>query len=283
MMIEVKKSVQPAKRIMEIIIFASMLFINILPIYWAVVTSLKTKRDVFVYPPKLVGFEVSLEHYKTILDNGYLRSMLNSVLYCAASVVFGLFLGYLCAYALQRCQFKLKKAVFFLIVACIPLSIGSAALLIPNYVFMSQFGMTNKWYTLVLLFTAYNLPMAIWILRSGVETVPIEIEESAKIDGCGKAYILARIVFPLMMPSVASASLFIFIGAWNEFILAAVMMDSPQLMPVQVAIYNYLGFFGQEWGPLTAASSLAIVPTIIIFSFLGKMLVSGLTQGSVKG
>lgn len=272
-----------AGRVVEILVFILMLFINILPIYWAVVTSLKQKREIFVYPPKLIGFDVSFEHYRTILSNGYLRTIGNSAFYCLASVLLGLFLGYLCAYALQRNQFKGKKFIFFLIITCIPLSIGSAALLIPNYVFMSGLGLTNKWYTMVLLFTAYNLPMAIWILRSGVESVPLEIEESARIDGCSKPYILARIVFPLMLPCVASASIFIFIGAWNEFILAAVMLSSPSLMPVQVSIYNYLGFFGQEWGPLTASAALAIIPSLLIFSFLGKMLVSGLTQGSVKG
>lgn len=272
-----------AVRVAEWSVFAVMLVVNLLPVYWAMVTSFKPKRDIFVYPPKLFGFDLSFEHYKTIIDNGYLRSIVNSLFYCAASVALGLLLGYLCAYALERNRFRLKKPIFFLIVACIPLSIGSAALLIPNYVFMSSLGLTNKWYTLVLLFAAYNLPMAIWILRSGVESVPYEIEEAARIDGCSKPYILFRVVFPLMTPCIASASLFIFIGAWNEFILAAVMMNSPSLMPVQVSIYNYLGFFGQEWGPLTASASLAIIPSLIVFSFLGKLLVSGLTQGSVKG
>lgn len=271
------------KKATEVSVLLLLLFANILPVYWAVITSLKSKRDIYVYPPQLFNFQPTLEHFQTIIQNGYLRTILNSVFYCLASVLLGLLLGYLCAYALQRHQFRFKKALFFLIVACIPLSIGSAALLIPNYVFMSMLGLTNKWYTLILLFIAYNLPMAIWILRSGVENIPMEIEESAMIDGCSKPYILFRIVFPLMLPSIASASLFIFIGAWNEFILAAVMMNSPDLMPVQVSIYSYLGFFGQEWGPLTASASFAIVPTLIIFAVFGKMLVSGLTQGSVKG
>lgn len=271
------------RKIFESVVFLIILVINLMPIYWSFITSIKTKRDIFAFPPKLLNFAPSFEHYKTIINDGFFRSILSSIFYCAASMVIGLFLGYLTAYGLQRYNFKFKKAIFILIVSCIPLSIGSAALIIPNYVFMSQIDLTNKWYTLVILFTVYNLPMAIWILKSGVEGVPLEIEEAANIDGCGKSFIIWRIVFPLILPSIASASLFIFIGAWNEFILAAVMVDSPGLKPVQLAIYNYLGFFGQEWGPLTASASLAIIPTLIIFSFLGKMLVSGLTQGSVKG
>ncbi len=270
-------------RIFEYIVFLALLVINVVPIFWSFITSIKSKREIFVYPPKLFNFLPTIEHYQTIIKDGYFRSMANSIIYCLLCVVIGLFLGYLAAYGLQRYHFKLKKLIFTMIVSCVPLSIGSAALLIPNYVFMSEIGLINKWYTLVILFTAYNLPMAIWILKSGVESVPVEIEEAAKIDGCSRRFIIWRIVFPLMLPSIASASLFIFIGAWNEFILAAVMVDSPKLMPVQVAIYNYLGFFGQEWGPLTASASLAIIPSLIIFTFLGKMLISGLTQGSVKG
>lgn len=267
----------------ELIIFLALLVINLIPIYWSFVTSLKSKREIFTFPPKLINFTPTIEHYKTIINDGYFRSIANSIFYCGICVIAGIFLGYLAAYGLQRYNFPAKKLIFIMIVSCIPLSIGSAALLIPNYVFMSQIGMINKWYTLVILFTVYNLPMAIWILRSGIENVPFEIEESAKIDGCSMNHIMWRIVFPLMLPSVASAAIFIFIGAWNEFILAAVMVNSPKLMPVQVAIYNYLGFFGQEWGPLTASASLAIIPTLLIFTMLGKMLISGLTQGSVKG
>jgi ABC-type glycerol-3-phosphate transport system permease component len=218
-----------------------------------------------------------------IIADGFLRSVLNSAFYCAVAMVLGVLVGFLAAYGLQRFNFMFKQPIFYSIVACIPLSIGSAALLIPNYVFMSRLGMIDKWYTLAILFTAYNLPMAVWILRSGVAGVPYEIEESAMIDGCSRPRTMFRMVFRLMLPSVASAALFIFIGAWNEFIVAAVMMNSKSLMPVQVAIYNYLGYFGQQWGPLTAAASLAVIPSLIIFTILGRALVSGLTQGAVKG
>lgn len=267
----------------ELLIFFILLFVNLVPIYWAAVTSVKMPREIFSFPPKLFGFDITWEHYRTIIHDGFFKAVLNSIGYCLVCVVVGLIIGYLAAYGLQRYRFRFKKAIFYVIISCVPLSIGSAALLIPNYIFMSQIHMINKWYTLIILFTAYNLPMAVWILKSGVEGVPIEIEESARIDGCGRHYIIWRMVFPLMLPSVASAALFIFIGAWNEFILAAVMIDSPGLMPVQVAIYKYLGFFGQEWGPLTASATMAVIPTLVIFTFLGKMLVSGLTQGSVKG
>ncbi len=128
-----------------------------------------------------------------------------------------------------------------------------------------------------------NLPMSIWILRGGLESIPIEIEEAAAIDGCSRAYIVFRLIPRLNRLAMASAAIFIFIGAWNEFIVSSVMINSSKLRPLQMAIYNYMGYFGVEWGPLTAAASFAIIPVLIVFTCLGKYLVSGLMQGSVKG
>ena len=124
--------------------------------------------------------------------------------------------------------------------------------------------------------------MAIWVLRGGIEAVPVEIEEAATVDGCSKARIIFGIIPRLILPSIAASALFIFIGSWNEFIVSSVLVDNPALRPVQTAIYNYLGFFGQEWGPLCASATFAILPILIVFTFLGKLMVSGLTAGSVK-
>ena len=189
----------------------------------------------------------------------------------------------LAAYGLYRCRFRGRKLLFYIIVAGIPLATGSAALLIPNYIYFTNIGITDKIYTLPLLYAGYNLPMCIWILRGGLESIPIELEEAAAIDGCSRLYIIFRLVPRLNRPAMASAAIFIFIGAWNEFIVSSVMINSSALRPVQMAIYDYMGYFGIEWGPLTAAASFAIVPVLIIFTFLGKYLVSGMMQGSVKG
>lgn len=168
-------------------------------------------------------------------------------------------------------------------IAGIPLSIGSAAMLIPNYLYMMELGLTNKWYTLILLYTAYNLPMAIWIMKGGIEAIPLEIEDAALIDGCSRAYIIGRLIPRLILPSIASSALFLFIGAWNEFITAAVMIDSPELRSIQLVIYYFRGFFGTDWGALMASAMIAVLPILVVFSFLGKLMVSGLTQGAVKG
>mgnify|MGYP001095879794 CR=1 FL=1 len=265
----------------EILLFITLIMISLFPMLWGALSSFKATNVLFSFPPKFI-FKPTLEHYSTVLRSGYFRVFLTTVLYCAASVILGSVLALLAGYSFQRSKFRFKKILFFLVVAGIPLSIGSSALLIPNYLYFTNLGITNKWYTLIILFVGYTLPMGIWIVKGGIEGIPIEIEEAAKIDGCSNAYIIFRIIPILNAPAMAAAMMFIFIGSWNEFIAVMVMVNSPNLRTLQVVIYSFLSFFGQEWGPLTASTTISVIPIFIVFTFLGKLLISGLTQGSVK-
>jgi len=269
--------------IAEFVLLLILLVCNSLPIIWGLITSLKERREILVYPPKFFNFTISFEHYRTIFRNGIGLGIRNSLMYAGLTIILGLVLGLVAAYGFERYRFKLKRLLFYIVIACIPLSIGSAAMLIPNYLYMMKMGLTNKWYTLILLYTAYNLPMSIWILKGGIESVPVDIEEAALIDGCSRVYIVGCLIPRLIMPSVASAAMFLFIGAWNEFITSAVMVDSPELRSVQLVIYYFRGFFGTDWGALMASSMVAVLPILVVFTILGKQMVSGLTQGAVKG
>lgn len=269
--------------VIGVIVLVAMAFITITPIFWGVVTSLKNTNEIAAYPPKIIGFDVTWAHYKRILSSGYFKAVRNSAFYSVSAILAGLVLGYLAAYGFERRNFIMKKFWFYIVVIGIPLSTGSSVLLIPNYLMMMKFGLANHWYTMPLIYTAYNLPLCTWMMIAGFKGLPYEIEEAAKIDGCGQFYMLTRLLPPMMKPSFAAASLFIFIGAWNEFITTSVMVNGAGLKNIQMAIYDYIGFFGQEWGPLCAAATVAIIPILIVFTFLGKQLVSGLTAGAVKG
>lgn len=264
-------------------IFVLLCIVNLTPFVWGLITSLKTEREVLQYPPKFLFFTPSLEHYITIFENNFSHSVLVTLGYSACAIVIGVTFGLMAAYAMKRYNFFGKKALFFAILCGIPLSIGSAAMVIPNYVYFSTVGLIDRWYTLVIINMAYHMPMCTWIIMSGIEGIPIEIEESMALDGASKPYIIFRMIPSLCSPSIASAALFIFIGTWNEYVSASVIVNSNAYRPIQVSIYNYLGFFGREWGPLTAAATAAVLPSLIIFAILGKYLISGLTQGAVKG
>ncbi len=269
--------------IVEVLILIGMAIITITPIYWGIVTSLKNTNEIAAYPPKIIGFEITWAHYIRIFSSGFVKYVFNSVLYSVAAIVLCLLLGYLAAYGFERRKFPFKKILFYLVVIGIPLSTGSSILLIPNYLVMMKAGLSNHWYTMPILYTTYNLPLCIWMLISGIRGLPLEIEEAARIDGCSQRYIIACLVPPMIKPSFAAASLFIFIGSWNEYITTSVMVNDTSLKNIQMAIYDYIGFFGQEWGPLCAATTVAIIPILLVFTFLGKQLVSGLTAGAVKG
>lgn len=271
------------RRLLACIGFAAIAVVNLVPFIWGALTSLKTTREVALYPPKLFGSVVTGEHYQTVLGGSFGRALINSTLYSLAAIVLGVFCALLIAYGLTRFQFRGKKLIFLLILFGIPLSMGSAAMVVPNYMMFSAMRMTDRWYTLPLIYTAYNLPMAAWIMIGGMQSIPYAIEEAAMIDGASRSYIIFRLIPRLSLPTMACAALMIFIGAWNEYIVSSVMVNSGDLYPIQVSIYNYIGFFGQEWGPLTAASTLAVVPILIVFTYLGRFLVSGLVAGAVKG
>ena len=261
----------------------AMAVINLVPFAWGALTSLKPAREVAIYPPTLFGSEVSTEHYGTVLKGSFSRAIFNSSVYSIFAIVLGILCAILIAYALTRYQFFGKKVIFLIILFGIPLSMGSASLVVPNYMLFSTLHMTNKWYTLPLIYTAYNLPMAVWIMIGGMQSVPYAIEEAAMIDGASKRYIIFRLIPRLTLPTIACAALMIFIGAWNEYVVSSVLVSSQELYPIQVSIYNYIGYFGKEWGPLTAAATLAVFPILIVFTYLGKYLVSGLTAGAAKG
>lgn len=268
--------------IYEVVLFLFVVIVNLAPFIWGLLTSLKPVREVLSYPPRLFGSQVSTEHYAEVFRGTFFTGFRNSLIYSAIAIAVGLLFAMMAAYAMSRFRFRGKKLFFILILSGIPLSIGSAAMVVPNYTFFSSLGLTNQWYTLPIIYVAYNLPMAIWVIMGGLESVPVQIDEAAKIDGAGNWRILFGLVVPLSLPSLASAALFIFLGAWNEYVVSSVLVSSASLYPIQVSIYNYMGFYGIQWGPLCAAATTAVVPTLAVFAILGRMLISGLTAGAVK-
>ena len=276
------KNKKAVLKILEYLFALVFAIVNMIPVFWGIITSIKQTREISRIPPRIIGFDPDFMHYTTVLSDTFFRSIMNSFMYAFIAISIGIVFGYLAGYGFARKKFPFKRLAFFLVVVGIPLSGGSSVLLIPNYLYLLQLKMTNQWYTLPLIYSAYHLPISIWIFISGIKAVPFELEEAARIDGVSQGYIITRLIPPLIKPSAAAASLFIFIGSWNDYITASVMV-SGKMKAIQQSIYDYMGFFGLEWGPLTAASTLAVIPILIVFTVAGKQLVSGLTAGAVKG
>lgn len=257
--------------------------VNLLPVIWGVLTSIKEQSAILVSPPQLWGFPVSVESYATVLTGSFPRTLLASLGYSVVTTAVGVLLGSLIAFALDRLRFPGRRLIFYTIVACVPLSIGASILVVPNYMYLSTLQMLNQWWTLPLIYLGLNLPLATWVIKSSIEAVPTSLDQAAKIDGLSNIGILFRIVLPLCRPGMFAAGMLIFIGAWSEFIFGSVMVKDQSLKPVQVAVYQYISSFGREWGPLTAAATLAVIPILVLLLLLGRHLVAGLMRGSVKG
>ena len=263
--------------------FALLASLYLLPLCWGILTSFKGQQDLFRFPPAFLDFTPTLENYRRVVESGFLGNMKMSLFYSATTVAATLTLALPAAYAFDRFDFPFRGPLFLLVVASNPLSLGAAALLIPNYLYFTRLGLTNAWYTLPLIYTAHQLPMAIWIMKGTIEGIPRELDEAAVADGASHFEVLRFVILPLCKPAFGAAGVLTFVGSWNEFVAGSVMVDSPALRPIQPAIYNFIGFFGREWGPLTASATLAILPILIAFALLGRLIVSGLTKGSVKG
>jgi multiple sugar transport system permease protein len=260
----------------------ALLVVNVLPLAWGVLTSLKQSNDILSYPPALM-FAPVLEHYVRVMQEGFGHNLLVSLLNTIAAVLLTLLVGVPAAYGFVRARFALRRPLYLLVVACIPLALGASALIIPAYVWFTRLGIIDTVFVLPLIYAGYQIPMAIWVIKNAIEVVPVELDEAATIDGCGHFGILWRVILPLARPGIGAAAILAFVGAWNEFLAGSVMVNAAGLKPVQPAIYAFVGFFGREWGPLTAAATLAILPIVVAFVLFGRLIISGLTSGGVKG
>ena len=251
------------------------------PLLWGFSSSLKPANKILQVPPEIIPSEVTLVHYRTLIENDLFRYLGNSVLVSGATVALCLAIGALCGYALSRFDFPGRRAVMLMVITV--MSIPIASLLVPTYTLLANVGLLNSRAGLVLLYTAYELPIVVWIMFGYFNTIPRQLENAAMIDGYGRFQTFRRVVLPLSGPGLIASGLFVLVAAWNDFVVAVVMTSAEAVRTLPVAVYFYLGFFGREWGPLLAASMVSIAPIILIFVLFQKYFVSGVTGGGVKG
>lgn len=261
----------------NLVILAFALF----PILWGLSSSFKPTDRIIEFPPRLLPESPTLEHYRRIFADDAAFYIMNSALVSAATVILTLVLAALGGYALARYDFRGRTFTMMAVISV--MSIPIASLLVPTFTLISVLGLFDTRLGLVLLYTAYQLPAALWMLYGYFMTLPVEIENAARVDGCSPTRTLRKVVLPLSKPGLVAAALFILVFAWNDFVVAVTMTSSQETRTFPVAIYFYLGFYGREWGPLLAASLVSIVPIIAVFVFLQRYFMSGLTGGGVKG
>lgn len=258
------------------------LIIIIFPIYWVLVTSLKVNSQIFTLPPKLLPFPITLEHYRAAFyTEGFLVYFKNSLIVAILSSFFSVFFGSLMSYALVRGNFRWSNTIGLVILGA--RMIPPIALAIPYFLLLRFYGLLDTHLGLIIVYTGFSLPIAVWMMRGFFMEIPPSIEESAMIDGCSRLGVLFRVVIPLVAHGMAATTVFTFNLSWNEFLYALVLTRTNSSMTVPVAASRFITERGIEWGALSSVTTLAILPMIILTICIQKYIVQGLTFGAVKG
>ena len=235
-------------------------------------------RAVLPWPENL-----SASNFVSVMtDQPFARWILNSALVAVFTTVLGVFLACTAAYAFSRFKFPGRRAgmMAFLVSQMFP----GTLMLIPLYIIIVQIlGLGSSRVGLVIVYATTSIPFSVWMLKGYFDTIPKELEEAAVIEGASAGKIFWRIVLPLAKPAVAITALFCFMTAWNEFILAATFMDKEDMYTAPVGLRFFVGGFSQQWGYFAAGSIIVSIPVVLLFLYLQKYLVSGLTAGGVKG
>uniref|UniRef100_Q11FY4 Carbohydrate ABC transporter membrane protein 2, CUT1 family n=1 Tax=Chelativorans sp. (strain BNC1) TaxID=266779 RepID=Q11FY4_CHESB len=268
-------------RLINIAVSGVVGLIILFPILWGFATSLKETARILVVPPDIIPNPPTLEHYASVFERGLGRYVLNTVIVSAATVLLCIGLGFLAGYALARLNFPGKRALSVSIIVL--MSIPLASLLVPTFVLLSYIGLLDTRTGLVLLYTAYELPLTVWLIANYIRSIPESYEHAAMMDGYSRISVIRKITLPLAMPVLVAAGLFTLTFAWNDFVVAVTMNATEALRTLPVGIYNYLGIFSREWGPLTASAMISIIPVVAVFVFFQRYFLSGLTGGGIKG
>ncbi|WP_413989589.1 carbohydrate ABC transporter permease [Labrys okinawensis] len=253
------------------------------PLIWMVVTSLRPQTELFKIPPTLIPRSITFEHYAKLLwETPFLRYFANSMLLATSTTIVVVAIGTLGAYSLVRFSYRGRELLAGLILFTYLLP--SVVLLIPLYLMMVKLGLANTLTSLVIAYTTFALPYALWLLRSFMAGVPEDLESAALVDGASRMGAFFDVILPQVLPGIISTALFTFILAWNEYLYALVMVNADDVRPLTTGVMNMLiTSFNIEWSLLMAASVMMSIPLIIIFAFLQSYLTRGFGAGGVKG
>ena len=252
------------------------------PVYWMITTSFKPKGDILSTDPTLLPRSFTLSNYvEAVTKEGFVRALINSLIVVFFTVTISLFVALFASIAVARMKFKGKRTYVatILLVQMLPLS----ALLIPIYLLLSRFNLTDKLSGVILTYLAFVLPFVIWTLRGFLVNIPAELEEAALVDGCTRPQAYRLVLFPLMAPGLVATAIFAFIQAWNEFLLAYILLSSQDNATMPIWLAGFTNRFGTDWGPLMAASTLTALPVVIFFTRIQDKIATGVTAGAVKG
>lgn len=274
------------QRLLNVLTYAVLLgfsFYCLFPFLWMLVTSLKPSTEIRTLNPTFLISAPTLEHFKNVLTgSAFLTFFKNSVFIATVTTFASLFISIFAGYALSR-YFRFRGVKVFGIAMLLSQMIPGVLLLIPLYLVMKNINLINTYMSLILAYTTFTVPLCTFMLKGFFDSIPLEMEESAEIDGCTRVGIIFRILLPVSLPSLVATSLYAFLNAWNEFMFGFVFINDESHRTLTPGISLFKGLYQTDWGSMMAASVLSVLPVVIIFIFLQRFLIEGMTAGAVKG
>lgn len=251
------------------------------PVLWTLICSFRTSADLLQLPVKYLPMPFTFENYPYSWFNSKFSSyFINSIVVSAATAIIVLVLTTFCAYALSRYNFPGKRAVMLMLLAT--QFIPSLMLLTPLFEIFNSLGMISSLTGIIVVFIAFQLPFNAILMISFVDAVPHSIEDAAMIDGCNQLQVIIRVIFPLLVPGFIAVTSFAFIMSWNEYLFPVIFINDPNKFTISVGLGYMLGAYGRKFGPLSAGSMISLVLPVLLFGFMQKYLVAGITAGAVK-
>jgi N,N'-diacetylchitobiose transport system permease protein len=267
-----------AVNVTGVLVFVVMVF----PVYWMVTTAFKRGSDVLSVEPEWFPRNPTLINFSDAIHRPHFwTDVKNSMIVVVAVVILSLALAFLAALALAKYRFRGRAAFFVVIFAVqmVPLN----ALIIPLYITLSAVHQVDKLSGVIITYLTFVLPFCVWTLRGFVAGIPKELEEAAMVDGSTRFGAFLRIMLPLVGPGLVATSIFAFIQAWNEFIMAYVLLSSEDKQTLTIWLANFTTSRGTDWGPLMAGATLTSLPVVIFFILIHRRIAFGLTAGAVRG
>jgi multiple sugar transport system permease protein len=249
------------------------------PIYWLFMISFKTPAEIFAYPPVWWPAALQFANYGVLFKDGDVIVVWNSLVIAGLSTLISMFLGTMAAYSLVRFGTGGENlAVWIISQRMMP----PIAIVFPVFLIYVWFGLVDTFAGLVLLYTAFNLPYVIWMMRGYIAEVPIDLEESARVDGCTRWQVLLKVVFPMVRTGLFATAVFTFVFAWNEFLFALVLTRT-EVVTYPVQVTHYFGGQSNFWAKIAALSVLGTLPIFLAVASMQRFLVRGISMGAVKG
>jgi multiple sugar transport system permease protein len=249
------------------------------PYLWMFLTSVTPEAKLFTQGPSILGATVS-NYTRLFATVGFGRNLVDSLIVSGGTVIVGLSLSITAAYSFSRFQFRAKKLLMlqFLLINMFPLVL----LILPLFVLMRVLGLLDTHLALIIANSTIAIPFSVWMMVSYMNGIPRSLDEAAMTDGCSRLGALVRVVLPLCLPGIIATGIYIFITSWNEY-LYALTLGGRNVRTITVAVQTLIGEYEVQWGLLTAGGIVGAMPATVLFLLVQKRLISGLTQGAVKG